>query len=114
MIVGSIYLRLTVTDVPVAWHGDGPARWARSIRTVWCRLPAGWFVGGKLAAERRRQVAAVLCPPDGSGGFLVVGWREERFTAEQAATRPWRGEVAGALVGTEQGVLASTDLASLS
>lgn len=109
-----VFVRLTVTDLPVAWPGDGAVGWSRSTRTVWCRLPAGWFVGERLAGARRRQLAAALSPTGSDSCFLVIDWREERLTAEQARTRPWRDEVAGALVGTDHGVLASTDLAALS
>lgn len=108
-----VFVRLTVTDLPVAWPGDGAEGWSRSTRTVWCRLPAGWFVGGRLAGFRRQQVAAALSPAGSDSCFVVVDWHEERLTAEQARSCPWRDEVAGALVGTDQGALASTDLAAL-
>lgn len=100
---------MTVTDMPALWTG-GAAACSSATRTVWCRLPAGWFVDGVLAGHRRRQVADVLCP-ERDGRFPVVAWREERLTSAQAEARPWRAEVGGALIGTEQGRVRVTDLA---
>jgi hypothetical protein len=112
--VSTVYLRLTVTDMPTAWVGDAfGAAWARVTRTVWCRLPDAWFVGGVLTGHRRRQIADALCPAE-DGDHLVVDWYEERLTAEQARTRPWRGDVAGVLVGTDLGLLHAAHLDTLS
>ena len=112
--VNTVYLRLTVTDMPLIWAGGAfGAAWSRVTRTVWCRLPAAWFVGGVLAGHRRRQVTDVLCPAE-DGGYLVVDWHEECLTVEQARNRPWRGQVAGALVTTERGLLYAVDTETLS
>lgn len=111
--VESVYLRLTITDVPEVWvderqNGGGLARVTRSY---WYRLPAQWCHDGALRRHRRRQLMDALYGPDrrpagpSTTGYLVLELREDLLSWEQSRRRPWLGDLAGCFVWTEQDTL---------
>lgn len=106
----SVYLRLTVTDVPAVWVDDRQAGGglARVTRSYWYRLPARWCPDGALPRHRRWQLMDALYGPgwrqaDAEGGrYLVLELREDLHSAAQVGHRPWLAEAGGCFVWTEQ------------
>ena len=91
------YVRLAITDMPVAPAGGFPPGepLARITRMFWYRLPRDWFAGGCLAAERRQRLLEHIYGPGRCAGegdrsrYVVLELHEWVPTEDEIRARPW-------------------------
>lgn len=95
--LGSVYLRLTITDtlgvLVDGSHAVNPL--ARVTRTFWYRLPTDWVCGNRLLPERLELLLDLLYGAgwrEGNGDgsrYVILETREQVLSDEQAYARPW-------------------------